>query len=794
MTKDEHYNDDGQGIGARVRRKEDARHLRGRGCFVPDMRLPGQLEVAFLRSPVAHGLIRSIEKPETRRNAVFVAADLDGLDPIVTPATLGDYKAPTQYALASGKVRFVGEPVAMCIAETRAEAEDIADEILLDIEELPAVVDMNAALAASGPRVHEEWADNLYINLQADVRFEESAREAPVVVKRTMEMSRQAMVPMEGKGVLAYWDDRANQLVVYTSTQVPHVIRLGMCQFLHLEHHQLRVVAPDVGGGFGYKCQLQPEELCVGWLALKFRRPFRYVEDRREHLIAGATCREHRYRMAAYADQRGRLLALDVDCAVDGGAYSAWPFTVAFEPSQALGGMPGPYDLAGYRCKARCVATNKPGLLPYRGVARTGICFAMEMTIDAVAHAVGREPWEVRCENLIAPGAMPYNNIMGKHYDSGDFPRSVVLAKDKIDVEGVRARQRRGEPDGRLIGVGFAIYCEQTAHGTSVYTAWGGPLIPGYEQATVRTTPDGGLELRVGIQSHGQGLETTLAQVAHEVLGVDLARIQVVHGDTALTPYSVGTFASRSIVMAGGAVAEACAALIPRYVAIGAHLLQCKPGEARYENERVIGPRGSSVSLREIAQSWYLRPQSLPADVDRAGLETTMGFQPKVDSGVFSYATHAVVVAVDTEVGQVEILDYVIVEDCGTLVNPMVVEGQTYGGAAQGIGTALYEEVLYDANGQPNVSTFADYIIPGPAELPGFRMFHMETPSPYTKFGIKGVGEGGAIAPPAAIFNAVNDALRPLGIEVHETPLTPKRLLEAIEHAAGLRNTKEAAG
>ena len=779
----------GQGIGARVRRKEDARHLRGRGNFVSDMIMPGQLEVAFLRSPVAHGYIRSIEKPTGRENDVFVAIDLDGLKPIVTPSTMADYKATAQPSLADGKVRYAGEAVAMCIAETRALAEDLADEIALDIEELPAVADIETALSLSAPRLHENWQDNNFITLKADINFDEAIHDAPVVVKRTMKMARQAMVPMEGKGALAYWDDRANQLVLYSSTQVPHVIRSGICEFLNLEYHQVRVIAPDVGGGFGYKCQLQPEELCLAWLALKFRRPFRYVEDRREHLIAGANCREHRYEITAYADAKGKLLALEGDAIVDGGAYSAWPFTVGVEPAQIVGNLPGPYIIPGYRCRSRCVTTNKPGLLPYRGVARTGVCFATELAIDAVARAVGREPWEVRYENLIPPSAMPYDNIIGKHIDSGDYPRSILIAKDMIGLEKMRLRQKQGEADGRKIGVGFAIYCEQSAHGTSVYSTWGGPLVPGYEQATARTTPDGGLELSVGIQSHGQGLETTLAQVASSVLGIDIDRIQVIHGDTGTTPYSVGTFASRSMVMAGGAVGEACEALIPRYIRIGAHLLQCKPEEARYEGGKVFGPRGSAVTLKEIAASWYLRPQSLPADVDRTGLETTMGFQPKVDTGFFSYATHAVTVAVDTDFGSIEILDYVIVEDCGTMVNPMVVEGQTYGGAAQGIGTAMFEEIQYDANGQPNVSTFADYVIPGPTELPSFRMFHMETPSPYTKFGIKGMGEGGAIAPPAAIFNAVNDALHALGVEVSETPLTPHRLLEAIlaAQAAGTR-------
>ena len=374
---------------------------------------------------------------------------------------------------------------------------------------------------------------------------------------------------------------------------------------------------------------------------------------------------------------------------------------------------------------------------------------------------------------------MPYDNVARKHYDSGDYQHALLMAKDKLDLDAWRARQRRGEPDGRRIGVGFASYCEQSAHGTAVFAAWGLPLVPGYDQATVRLTPDGGLDVRVGIHSHGQGMETTLAQVACEVLGVDIAKVRVVHGDTALTPYSTGTYASRSIVMAGGAIANSCNALIPRFLRIGAHLMQCASIDVRFEAGRVVGPRGS-VGLTEIAHAWYKRPERLPPDVDLDGLEATVGFRPKVDTGVFSYASHAAAVAVDTETGQIEILDYVIVEDCGTMVNPMVVEGQTIGGAVQGIGTALYEETPYDPNGQPLASTFADYILPGPTEAPRFRMFHTQTPSPYTAFGIKGMGEGGAIAPPAVIFNAVNDALRDLGVELRQTPLTPRRLLEAI--------------
>lgn len=774
----------GQGIGARVPRKEDSRHLHGKGQYVSDMMLPGQREVAFLRSPVAHGRIRGIKKPAGSEGRVFVREDLAEAKDIVAPSTLPSYKVSGQPPLAHGKVRFVGEPVVMCVAKTRAQAEDLCEQVQLDIEELPVLVDSETARFEKNTRVHEEWDDNLFLSLSVDNGFDALAKKATVVVKREVELSRQAMVPMEGKAVVAHWDERADQLVMYYSTQTPHIVRTGIAQFLGLDEGQVRIIAPDVGGGFGYKVIVHPEELAVAWLAMKYKKPYRWIEDRREHLVSGANARQHKYQLTGYADDKGRLLALDAEITIDGGAYSNWPFTIGLEPGQAMGNLPGPYDFQGYRCKTYCVATNKPGFMPYRGVARTGVCFAMELLMDAIARAVDRDPYEVRMENLVRPEQMPYDNVVKKHYDSGNYPAALALAREKFDHAKWLERQNKGEPDGRKIGIGYASYCEQSAHGTSVFATWGLPLVPGYDQSAVKLTPDGGLEVRVGVHSHGQGMETTFAQLAHEILGIDVQKVKITHGDTGTTPYSTGTYASRSIVMAGGATLKACAELIPRIIKIGAFLIGCKDEEARFDKVHgVVGPDGKSVDLKEICSVWYLRPDRAPLDVDRRGLEVSVSYKPDRDSGAFSYASHAVAVAVDTETGQVEILDYVIAEDCGTLVNPMVVEGQTLGGVAQGIGTAMYEEIQYDANGQPNASTFADYLLPGPTEIPNMRIFHMETPSPYTMYGIKGMGEGGAIAPPAVIFNAVNDALRATGAEVSKTPLTPHRLLAEIERA-----------
>jgi carbon-monoxide dehydrogenase large subunit len=404
--------------------------------------------------------------------------------------------------------------------------------------------------------------------------------------------------------------------------------------------------------------------------------------------------------------------------------------------------------------------------------------------LNAIAQEVGREPWEIRVENLVQPEQMPYLNVANKYFDSGDYPASVRRALEMIDLKAIRSRQEVGESDGRLVGFGIATYTEQSAHGTSVFAAWGMPIVPGFDQAMVRLTPDGGLDIRVGVHSHGQGMETTFAQIANEVLGIDVSRTRVIHGDTGQTPYSSGTYASRSLVMSGGAVSQACKKLIPQILKIGAHLLEADVASVYFE-DGCVKTANAHVTIDQVANAWYLNPQRLPADVDPTGLEATVGYKPKVDTGAFSYATHAAVVAIDPRMGSVEILDYVVVEDCGVVVNPMVVEGQTIGGVAQGIGTALYEEMPYDTFGQPLASTLADYTMPGATEVPNIRIDHIETPSPHTEFGAKGMGEGGAIAPPAAIFGAVNDALRKLGgrIEVNQTPLTPRRLLEAIEQA-----------
>ena len=638
-----------QGIGARLLRKEDDRFMRGRGEYVGDIRLPGMQEAAFLRSPLAHARIAAIRIPPALRDRVFIAEDLAGVAPIRADTALPGFKSSVQPVLATGKVRYVGELVALLVAPTRAEAEDLAAEINVDFEPLPVVHDMLQGRRPAAPLVHEHWGDNLFLTTATDVDFEAVKAKSAVSVTRELRTARQAMCPLEGRGVVASWNTRLGQLVVYSSTQQPHIVRSGLAECLGLDEGAIRVVAPDVGGGFGYKGILLPEEIALAWATRRLGHPLRWLEDRREGL-GNANCREHHYLLTAYADAEGRLLALDCEATVNSGAYSAYPFSACLEAGQIGSILPGLYDFPHYRCRTWSVATNKPPILPYRGVARTGVCFALEVTLEALARKLGIEPTTLRFNSLVRPEQMPFDNIARRHFDSGDYPEALRRAVDAIGLEGVRARQVEGEPDGRRIGVGFAMYSEQAGHGTSVYAAWGIPFVPGYEQCQARFTPDGALELRIGAHSHGQGMETTLSQVAHSILGVPHERIRLVHGDTAATPYSTGTWGSRCMIMAGGAVATACEMLADRVLEIGSRLLQARREDVRIESGEVVGPSGR-LSVAEVARTWYRRPQDLPSDVDPGGLELTAGYKAGRDTGTFSYAAHAATVAVDIDDG-----------------------------------------------------------------------------------------------------------------------------------------------
>ena len=773
-----------RGVGGRVRRNEDGRHLGGQSTFVADVRLPHMRDVAFVRSMVPHGQIMSIRLPDgLPPGTVWTAADLEGLaQPIIAAAASADFRVSEQPILATDKVRFFGEPIAMVIADDRATAEDIAELIEVDIEALPPILDpLNAADTGLG-LVHDHWPDNRYMVRVGDFGdVDRAARDAEVTITRDYKMNRHAGVPLETRGCVAYMDQRADQLVMYSSTQFPHVIRSVLAGLLGIEERRFRVIAPDVGGGFGIKNNINSEEVAVCAAARQLGCPLRWIEDRWEHFVGSAHARDHRYRITAHATSEGEILGLEAEILVDAGAYSVWPWTAVMEAGMAAGMIPGPYRIRNYRYTATTAATNKAPLGPYRGVARPGACFAIERTIDEVARAVQREPAEVRIANMVPAEDLPYESITSMVYDSGDYAESVRRAQKAIHHDEVRQRQLAQPIDSiRRLGLGYASYTEQTAHGAEEWSKRGLPIIFGYETARATIEPDGSLVLDVGIQSHGQGLETSLAQVAHDVLGVDPASVTVRHGDSGISPFGMGTFASRSMVMAGGATHLACERLSAKLSSIAAHLLDCDPSEIAVDGTRRQGP-SAAISLRDIADAAYLHIDRLPVEIE-AGLSETAHYRPEISTGAFAYSTHAAVVEVDTETGMVDIIEYAVVEDCGRIVNPMIVDGQIHGGLAQGIGTALYEQLRYDENGIPQDSSFLDYRVPGSTAVPSPAIVHTETPSPHTVLGLKGMGEGPAIAPPAALANAITDAL---DISMTTTPMTPEVVWNAIHQPVG---------
>ncbi len=595
---------------------------------------------------MAHATLRGIEKPAGYEAQVFTAADLGPIHPLTAGPDMPAFRNTVYPPLAEGRVRFAGQPVALCLAPTRAEAEDIADLVMLDLDPLPPVVDAVAAMRPGSPQVYEQWPDGAFIaNTVAAGDLAAVAARAPVRVHRQFKMNRQACASLEGRAVMAYRDRRVDELVVYMSTQGPHVMRMALAQTLGIPEHRLRVIAPDVGGGFGGKNRLTPEEIAVVALAMQVDHPVRWIEDRREHLLASAHAREHFYDMTLYAEADGTFLGLDADIYIDAGAYSLWPTGAFAEAAMAARNIPGPYRIQNLRARNWTVATNKAPMGPYRGVARPGACFAIERMVDEVARELGMDPLELRRRNIVTSAELPYQTAGGMTLDTGDYVACLDAAEVLIDRDAVRARQARGEPDGRRIGLGFAFYTEQSGHGTAEWTRRKSRVVPGYETSTVRMMPDGTAQLLVGIQSHGQGMETTLAQIAAHELGMTPDQISVRHGDTGISPFGFGTFASRSIVMAGGAVAKSSRMMGDVLRRIGAHLLQTDIEQTTLEGGQVRAGV-AAVSFAEIGRAAHVRSDLLPEGTGPV-LEVTATYEPRESGGAFSYATHAVVVAVD---------------------------------------------------------------------------------------------------------------------------------------------------
>lgn len=773
-------------VGARVPRLEDARHLSGRGRYTSDIPSPpGTLEVAFVRSHLPHARVLDVEVTSIPAGCrILLASDLERVvNPIRSGSTNPNLLVTEQPCLAGETVRFVGEPVAMVLAPDRATAEDAVDSIRLRLEALPVVASAAAALADDAPILHGGWSSN--VALQSDREagpFQEQVAKATTAVRRQFSMARVQPFPMEGRALLAIPGSDAGQLTLYASSQRPHLLRSFICaQVPGLDESALRLIAPDVGGGFGPKGNLYPEDLAVVGASLLTGHPIRWTEDRWEHLVASYQAREHSYDVTAYVDDDARVLALEVDVVVDGGAYSTLPSTMAIDASMALSVLPGPYRIEGYKARGRSVATNKAALSPFRGVGRPNACFAMERIMDEIAYELGLSPLEVRRRNMITPDEMPYRTVTGLIYDSGDYAEALEIAAQAIEE---LASERMAPEPGVLRGVGYGCYVEQTAHGADEWYRRNMNYIYGHEVARATMNPDGTVTLYVASHSHGQGHQTSFAQIAADRLGLDHDQVEIRYGDTHESPFGMGTFASRSLVMAGGAVHTAAGLLADRLREIAASWMECRPSDVELRNGKAE-TADTAVALSEIAFAAHLDPGRLPEGAE-PGLDFTGYYRPAVGTGAFSYATHAAHVEVDTCTGHVRILDLVVAEDCGTVVNPLIVDGQIQGGAAQGIGQALFEEAGYDAAGQPTAAALTDYLLPGAAEVPSVDIHHLNHPSPHTYNGAKGAGEGGTIASPVAIANAVRDALGS-GAPVDDLPLRAQSLWECLQANARLR-------
>ncbi len=692
---------------------------------------------------------------------------------------------PTAFpALATGKVRHVGEAVAVVVAESRYHAEDAAERVSVAYEALPVVADAERALAASSPLVHDEAGTNVLLSRtfsQGDTAA--AFATAPVSVGDRFRIHRHAGVAIENRACLAEYRLATGELTLWSSTQIPGILRDVLAETLGLPARQIRVVAPDVGGGFGVKSVLYPEEVAVCALAMELGRPVKWVGDRREDLLTSTQAWDEVIDAELAVDPDGAIRALRAKVIADVGAYSIYPWTASIEVIQVVSFLPGPYRVPHYHAEAFGVATNKAPMGPYRGVGRPVSVFVMEALLDRAARRLGIDPLEIRRRNLLRPDDFPYRSPSGIVWDSGAFGECLDRACAAAAYPTLRAEQARGRAAGRRLGIGLSAYVELTGVGSAIPVSPGADIATGTEGATVRVDPDGGVTAIFGLACHGQGHETTLAQVVATELGTRVEDVRVLHGDTALSPHGTGTYASRSAVLGGGAALLAARALRDKALAIAAHQLEAGVGDLDLADGviTVRGAPGRAIPLARVAAAAYAGGKRLPDGME-PGLETTRFYDPHF--GTASGAAHLAVVEVDPATCAVRVLRYLVVEDCGRIINPLVVEGQAVGGVAQGVGAALLEEVVYSEHGQLLTGTLMDYLVPTAAEVPGIEVDHVERPSPTTLGGFKGVGEGGTIGALAAVANAIADALTPLGIEVTELPMTPDRLFRLTSAAA----------
>lgn len=755
-------------IGRPLRRLSDDRLVTGSAAFLDDIRVPGLLHLALVRSPLPHALIRDVDSATALAHpgvvAVVTGRELaTWVSPLPSPPELLPGRRLERYPLAVDRARFVGDPVAAVVAVDLATALEAAELVTVDYEELPAVVDAEHAREAAAPLVHPDWPDNVAFRWEVTHGdLADAFRQADATVSLRLVNQRIYAAFLEPRGALARPDLAAGELTVWASTQVPHSLRSGIATALRLPEHQIRVIVPEVGGAFGSKGGVYPEYVLVAALAWRLGRPVKWVETRSESLLGTVHARDQVQLVRGAFRRDGTLLGIDVQILANLGAYNA--ATTALRTGLLAA---GPYRVPALHVLVEGVMTNTTPLGAYRGAGRPEAAYLLERLMDAAAADLGLDPVEIRRRNLLRADEFPYRSPTGAHYDSGDYHRALELALDRFGYVEAKAAQQRARAEGRLLGIGLACYCEFAG--------------PGWESATVRVHPDGTVSVFSGVTPSGQGHSTMLSQIVAEVLGVELERVRARTGDTGAIQQGIGTFGSRSTAVGGSAAYLAAHDVLAKARHLAAHALEASPDDVVLQDGvfQVRGAPDRQVSWQAIARLAH-RFDGPPGGM-APGLEATRFFAPEtrtVPSGV-----HVAMVEVHPETGEIEVLRYLAVDDCGNQVNPLLVEGQIHGAVAQGIGQALLEHVPYSESGQPLARSFLDYAIPRAAQVPVVETAHIETPSPLNPLGAKGVGEAGTTAAPPAIVNAVLDALRPLGVRHLDMPLTPERVWRAIREA-----------
>lgn len=774
-------------VGQSVKRLEDPDLLRGRGRFLDDLKLPGLLEAAFVRSPFAHARFTAIGVEEAKAVpgvvAVLTARDLPEamrgrriLLQVPNPAIVNPI---TQEALATEEVCFVGEAVAVVVADTRHAAEDAAERVVVDWQPLPAAAHCETALKPGAPVVHPGMADNVAARFSLGFGDVEAAfKAAPHVLRARYEAHRGTGHPMECRGVAAVYDLAGDAFRIWSSTQTPHNTRRGVVDMFQMSEDRVRVITPDVGGGFGPKNQVYPEEMVIPAVARMLGRPVKWVEDRREHFLTTTQERDQVWELAVAVDGDARILGLKGSLIHDAGAYLPWGTIMPYISASTV---PGPYRLGAYRLDVTVAFTNMVPTTPLRGAGRPQAVFVMERTCDLIARELGLDPAEVRRRNFIPADTMPYEMGLTYRdgapviYDSGDYPEAQAKALARAGYDDFPSRQQAALREGRYIGIGIGNYVEGTGLGP-------------FEGAIIRILTNGQVAIYTGATPAGQAHRTTLAQICADQLGVDVSDVDVVVGDTGVMPRGAGTYASRITVNAGSSVRTAAIEVRGKLLALAAAKfdvevddLECVDGLVR-----IKGEQGDSITFSELAKMTsgmpgYVLPKGVVPD-----LEASAYFTPP--QATYSNGSHVAEVEVDPETGLVTILRYTVVHDCGNVINPMLVDGQIQGGVAHGIGNALLERMVYDEDANPLTTTFADYLMPTAELVPGCDIVHMASPTPLNPLGAKGAGEGGTIPVPAAVVAAVEDALTPFGIRITECPISPQRIVELIAQAAQMEN------